>query len=280
MLRHFILTSFLFVASLAFSQGRNEEFAALVREGVKAIETDSLSKAEACFIKAIEAKPADKSDALIYQYIGQIRVRQRRFDEALAAFKSGLDLAPTSQSLLMDRASLYIQLDNDARAMDDLNDILTLNPNHPEALFFRAYLYAGQRLNAKARIDYERLLVAQPQNRQARMGLALLCDNDKRPQEAMEHMDVLLRYWPDDAAAYAIRGGMYQKRRQYEQALQDMNRAIELEPKNPDFYISRALLYKDFRKTSLATDDFRKAIELGASAEECASMMLDNEGGK
>jgi Flp pilus assembly protein TadD len=193
----------------------------------------------------------------------------------MMAFKYGLQITPASEELLMDKASLNIQTGNDDLAMNDLNDILTLNPNHAEALFFRAYLYASQRLNAKARSDYERLVTLQPQNRQARLGLAILCDNDKRPQEAMEHIDILLRYWPNDAAVYAIRGGMYQKRRQYEQALSDMNHAIELDPKNPDFFISRALLYKDFRKTSLATADFRKAIELGASAEECASMMLE-----
>jgi Tfp pilus assembly protein PilF len=91
----------------------------------------------------------------------------------------------------------------------------------------------------------------------------------------MEHIDILLRYWPDDASVYAIRGGMHQRRRQYELALKDINHAIALEPDNPDFYISRALLYKDFRKNSLAIADFRKAVSLGASAEECASMMSD-----
>jgi hypothetical protein len=50
-----------------------------------------------------------------------------------------------------------------------------------------------------------------------------------------------------------------------------------LESDNPDFYISRALLYKDFKKNALALADFRTAIELGASAEECAAMMLDDE---
>jgi Tfp pilus assembly protein PilF len=93
----------------------------------------------------------------------------------------------------------------------------------------------------------------------------------------MEHIDVLLRYWPDDAAVHAVRGGMYHKRREYERALKDMNRAIELEPDNADFYVSRALLYRDFKKRELATEDFRKAIELGASAEECASMLIDTK---
>jgi Tfp pilus assembly protein PilF len=90
----------------------------------------------------------------------------------------------------------------------------------------------------------------------------------------MEHMDILMRYWPNEATIYVIRGGMYHKRRQYELALKDINKAIELEPENPDFYISRALLYKDFRKDKLAIADFRKAVSLGASAEECASLMV------
>jgi tetratricopeptide (TPR) repeat protein len=270
-----ILTLLVCLLTCASAFCQSNDYASLARKGIKALEQDSLSRAEALFLQAIDQKPTDTASATLYQYIGQIRVRQRRYDEAMMAFKYGLQITPASEELLMDKASLNIQTGNDDLAINDLNDILTLNPNHAEALFFRAYLYASQRLNAKARSDYERLVTLQPQNRQARLGLAILCDNDKRPQEAMEHIDILLRYWPKDAAVYAIRGGMYQKRRQYEQALSDMNHAIELDPKNPDFFISRALLYKDFRKTSLATADFRKAIELGASAEECASMMLE-----
>jgi tetratricopeptide (TPR) repeat protein len=155
--------------------------------------------------------------------------------------------------------------------------LLVLNSKNTEALFYRAFIYSAQHLNAKARSDYERLLILQPRHKEGRLGMALLCDNDRRPLEAMEHMDVLLRYWPDDATVYAVRSGMYQKRRQYQQALADINHALTLESDNPDFYISRALLYKDFKKNALALADFRTAIELGASAEECAAMMLDDE---
>ena len=252
----------------------NHEYPQLVTEGMKALQDDSLSKAEGLFLKAISIKPAEKTNAILYQYIGQLRVRQKRHTEALEAFNDALSLEPVSQSILMDRASLNIELGRFNHALNDLNDILTLNPKHIEALFFRAYIYAEQHLNSKARIDYEQLLLIKPNHRQGRLGLALLCDKDNRPREAMEHIDVLIRYWPDDATIYAVRGGMYQERRQYEQALQDMNHAIELEPENPDFYISRALLYKDFKQATLASADFRKAISLGASPEECAALMV------
>ena len=137
---------------------QDNDYATMVWNGMKALEQDSLSKAETLFLKAIDSKPLDKASTVLYQYVGQIRMRQKRYAEALEAFKSGLKISPTSQDLLLDKASLNIQTGNIARAMDDLNDILTLNPNHAEALFFRAYLYAEQHLNAKARSDYERLL--------------------------------------------------------------------------------------------------------------------------
>lgn len=272
-MKGYILT--ILVAILATANGvcQSEDYAVLIKQGMKALEQDSIEKAENLLLKAIDIKPADKSSAVLYQYLGQLRARQNRHAEAMEAFNSGLELMPESESLLMDRISLNIQTGNEARAMNDLNELLTRNPDHAEGLFFRAFLYTEQYLYNKARIDYERLVVMQPRNRDARLGLALLCDKDKRPKEAMEHMDVLVRYWPEDATVYAIRGGMHQKRRQYEQALADLNLAIELEPDNADFYISRALLYKDFKKKALATADFRRAIELGASAEECAAMM-------
>ena len=276
-MRKGVLVLLLFLLACAPAWSQDTEYAELIKKGMKALEADSLSKAETIFLQAIAVKPADKASAVLYQYVGQLRVRQERHKEALEAFNYALQLAPTSQEVLMDRASLNIQIGRESHALNDLCDLLTMNQEHADALFFRAYIYAEQHLNAKARADYERLVILQPRNREARLGLALLCDKDRRPQEAMEHIDVLLRYWPDDATVYAVRGGMYQKRRNYELALRDMNRAIELEPENPDFYISRALLYKDFHKKALATADFRKAVDLGASAQECASMMLDAE---
>ena len=125
---------------------QSNDYAAIVWDGLRALEQDSFSKAESLFLKAIDSKPLDKASAVLYQYVGQIRVRQNRYTEAMEAFKAGLNISPTSQDILLDKASLNIQIGEAARAMDDLNDILTLNPNHAEALFFRAYLYAEQHL--------------------------------------------------------------------------------------------------------------------------------------
>lgn len=263
------------------AQQADDDYPLVVRDAMRAMQKDSLQKADSLIHEAIHIRPADMGNAVLYQYLGEIRMRQKRTDEALEAFNIGLQMLPSSQSILLDRASLYIYRNENERALHDLDDCLTLNPDEKQALFYRAYIYTTQHLNHKARLDYERLLRLEPENREARVGLALLNAADARPQEAMDQIDVVIRYWPEDATGYAVRGGFYQKRRDYERALKDMNKALEFEPGNPDFYISRAMLYKEFNKVKLCRDDMRRAVQLGADPQDCAQMLLsDNKVGK
>lgn len=257
-----------------------DEYATTVGKAMEAMERDSLTKAEVLIREGIHLKPADKATAVLYQYLGEICVRQKRNQEALQAFTDGLALQSGNENLLIDRASLFLTMGTEGKAMADLDMLLKINPDHIQGLFFRAYVYRKQRLMMKARRDYEHLILLDNDNREARVALALLNADDNRPQEAMEQADVIIRYWPDYATGWIVRGGLHQKRLNYEMALHDMNEAIRLEPDNPDFYISRAILYRDFRKKALARADFARAVRLGADPVECAGLMLTDRKGK
>ncbi len=257
-----------------------DDYAAIIRNAMKAMEQDSLTKADSLINQAMHLKPADKANAVLYQYLGEIYVRQKRHKDALQAFSDGLTLQSGSQNLLIDRASLYLTMGSETRALTDLDNLLTINPDHLQGLFYRAYVYRKQHLMMKARRDYEHLITLQPDNREARISLAMLNADDNRPQEAMEQADIIVRYWPSYATGWIVRGGLHQKRRNFELALYDMNQAISLEPDNPDFYISRAILYRDFKKKNLARADFARAVQLGADPAECASLMLTDRRGK
>ncbi len=257
-----------------------DDYAAIIRNAMKAMEQDSLTKADSLINQAMHLKPADKANAVLYQYLGEIYVRQKRHKDALQAFSDGLTLQSGNQNLLIDRASLYLTMGSETRALTDLDNLLTINPDHLQGLFYRAYVYRKQHLMMKARRDYEHLITLQPDNREARISLAMLNADDNRPQEAMEQADIIVRYWPSYATGWIVRGGLHQKRRNFELALYDMNQAISLEPDNPDFYISRAILYRDFKKKSLARADFAQAVQLGADPAECASLMLTDRRGK
>ena len=248
-------------------------YEACVKRAMSLMEHDSLSQAESTLRMALEMQPALKANALLYRHIAQICEQQGRNEEALENYTLGVNLAPEVVSLRMDRASLYVRLNQTERAIYDYTCALDVEEDRVDALFFRAYLYMEQRDYKKARADYEHLVRLQPTNENALLGLALLNDKDNRPREAMEQMDNLVRIFPTHAILYAIRGGMKQRRRLYEGALKDLNTAIELEPGNADFYVSRATLYLDMRKKKLARQDLQMAVSCGADAKELSSLL-------
>lgn len=254
-----------------------------VRAIIDALATDSLQKAEDLIQQTLKLDPGRESNVVLYRYLGEIRQRKGQDDRALDAYTSGIALLRHSavsddqksslDALYLSRASLYLQRNDEAHALADYNEVLTLSPDHEEALFFRAFIFGRQRRNKEARADYERLLDINPMHEDARLGLAILNSKDNRPREAMEQLNSLILYFPTHARHYLARCGLYEKRREYELAMQDVKKAIELEPENPDCYITRASLYLAMKKRDLARQDCRTAIRLGASQEQIGPLL-------
>ena len=241
-----------------------QRYQQLVKQGLEQLQGDSLLQAEATFREALNVDPLLKSNALLYQYIGNIQERRGEFQKALDSYRMGLNISSTTTSLLLCRAALYMRMENQDRAMVEYIEVLNLEPDQTEALFYRAFLYSQRRDYKRARADYDRLVKLEPMNEKARLGLAILNEKDRRPREAMEQMDALVQLFPSHAELYLVRGGMLLNRKQYELAQVDIEHAIELEPENPDCYVSRSQLYKAMKKKKLAQADAQKALRLGA----------------
>lgn len=250
-----------------------QSYTEMVRRGMDLLEKDSLLLAEDVFRQAMKTSPTNRSNGLLFRYIGQIQERTGRQKEALDSYTVGLNLAPTNAELMMDRATLNYRLGDYDRAVMDCTNALELNTQNVEALFLRAHIYSLQQAFKLGRQDYETLLKADPTNMDAQLGLILLNDKDNRPREAMEQINALVQLYPNRAVLYAVRGGMEHKRKLYELALHDLSQAIELEPRNPDYYVSRATLYLDMKKKKLARQDTQIAVSLGADAKEMASLL-------
>ena len=234
-----------------------------VEKALSALAADSLDVAEAHLREAMHIQPAAASNAILLRYLGQIQERRGQLDKALESYSLGLQQAPASQELLLNRASLHLRLSDESRALSDYEAVLTANPD----------LFSKQRLYKQARLDYERLIRLDPMHEKARLGLALLNNKDNRPREAMEQMNLLVQVFPTHAANYAVRAGMEQERRQYELARHDYDKAIELEPGNADYYLSRGAFLLSIKKKKLARADFQKALECGASREDVAALL-------
>ena len=83
-----------------------QKYQQLVKRGLEQMQVDSLQQAEATFREAIEVDPLIKSNALLYQYIGNIQERRGEYQRALESYNQGLAISGTTISLLLNRASL------------------------------------------------------------------------------------------------------------------------------------------------------------------------------
>ena len=260
----FILHSSLLQAQSLYELG--------VKQIIEALAVDSLQKAEGLIQETIKLDPMRKSNAVLYQYLGEIYQRQGKNEQALEAYTKGIDLYPTTD-LLLSRASLYLQLNNQDRALQDYNKVLEAEPDNEEALFFRAFILSSQRKYKDARTDYRHLLELNPMHEDARLGLAILNSKDGRPKEAMEQLDALVHLYPNHAKHYLARCSLLEQRKDYERAKKDISMALELEPENPECYLTRASLYLAMKKKKLAQQDCKTAIRLGATPDQVTSIL-------
>lgn len=243
-----------------------------VRQVIEALASDSLERAERLIQQTIKLDPVKKSNAVLYQYLGEIHQRSGKNEQALEAYTKGIDLSPTS-SLLLSRASLYLHLNNQDRALSDYNKVLEAEADNEEALFFRAYILSSQRRYKEARTDYRHLLKLNPMHEDARLGLAILNSKDGRPKEAMEQLDALVHIYPNHAKHYLARCGLFEQRKEFEKAMKDISMALELEPQNPECYLTRASLYLAMKKKKQAQQDCKTAIKFGATPEQVISIL-------
>lgn len=269
MIKKILLSVYLLAGALSVSA---QSYQNLVKQGLDAISRDSLLQAEEYFRAALKKEPALKSNALLFNYIGQIQEKTGRDADALESYNLGINLSPHTMGILLNRAALYMRTGRKEKALTDYSDILDLNPDHRHALMMRAYIYTELNLYKNARMDYEHLLHLEPNNENVFLGLVLLNDKDNRPKEAMDQINQLIQKNPQRADFYAVRAEMEMNRKAYEAAELDFIKAIELEPKNTTFYVNRALFYMATGRKSEARQDLKEASRLGADPGELADL--------
>ena len=124
-----LILLFLFAFSLPITGlGQANLYPELVMQGIDAMHEDSLELAEKKFREALSLTPDNKSNYLLFRYLGQIREQQDKDSEALDFYTAALNLSPRNTDVMLDRAALYYRMGNESRALLDYTDVLDLQP--------------------------------------------------------------------------------------------------------------------------------------------------------
>ena len=259
-MKRIILGLFCLIFSLQLSAQTYDEY---ISQAMDAIETESLAKAEMFFKEALKLEPANIKNALLFSNLGTIQRRIGKKKEALEAYSLALNLTPYSITILLNRASLYLEMDMLDKAYLDYCNVIDLDAKNKEALQFRAYVYMRRRQYMEARLDYQRLLEEEPGNKTARVGIAMVNQKDKRYREALEELNRLITDYPRDVSLLKARAELEVEMNSLELALLDLEEAVRITPNDADIYVMCGEIYLTQGKKREAYAAFEKAVELG-----------------
>ena len=98
-----------------------------ITRAMEAVEKDSLYQAEECFKKALQLEPANMRNALLFSNLGTIQRRLGKNKEALESYSLALNLMPYSVTMLLNRASLYLDMDYLDKAYIDYCNVIDID---------------------------------------------------------------------------------------------------------------------------------------------------------
>ena len=235
----------------------------LIHKAMDAVEMDSLQQAEQLFTEALKLEPANMRNALVFSNLGTIQRRMGKKKEALESYSLALNRTPYSVTMLLNRASLLLEMDYLDKAFVDYCDVLDIDRENKEALMYRAYIHMKRRMYHNARLDYRAFLELEPGNKTARIGMAMVNQKDKRFQESLEEFNRLIVDYPRDVSLLKARAELEIEMNSLDMALLDLENATRLTPNDPEIYVMCGDIYLMQDKRREAYTAFEKAIDLG-----------------
>ena len=251
------------VGMLACFQLSAQTYDELISKAMDAIEKDSLYQAETLFQQALRLEPANMRNALLFSNLGTIQRRMGKNKEALEAYTLALNLTPYSTTMLLNRASLYLELDNLDKAYLDYCNVIDIDDKNKEALQFRAYIYMRRRQYSDAKIDYQRLLEVMPDNQTARIGMAMVNQKLHRYNESLEEFNRLIVDYPKDTSLLKARAELELEMNTPDLALLDLETAVRLTPNDAELYVMCGEIYLSLGRKREAYTAFEKAVDIG-----------------
>lgn len=253
-------------AQLFSAQGHKAD--ALRSQGSMRMLQKDFPAAIAAFSQAIKLNPKD-TDA--YAERGNVRVQSGDLKGAIADYDKSLSLQPSDIYAYMGRAFTHLKLQNKQSAIADVNQAINIAPNYayPYLILGVTYYTFGDTPQAINNIKKaSELFAAQGNLAKAYGSEALAFTVSNNYPAAINSYTKAIQVNPKDAGMYDLRGDAYAANGDAQKALADYNQAININPNHANAYGSRGkilFLKKDFQK---ALTDLNQSLRLDPSQDQ------------
>lgn len=215
-------------------------------------------------VKSLRAAAKAYPSPLLYQALGQALTQQKRYKEALAAYRRALELEPENQDLLATMGLLAIQ-NRDWELARKSWERLAKSGNRQrqqEAWYFLGQIEELQKHTDKA-IGYYRKVREGRLVPDARLRLAILLGRKGQLEEAARLFRELRLTNPQQALqVYVTEAELYKELGKPERAMAVYDEAVAANPDNADLLYARGLLAADLGRIDQAERDLRQVLHL------------------
>jgi tetratricopeptide (TPR) repeat protein len=247
----------------------------------KALSLWSIGKpqlAENAIDRAITAIPSNerKQHYYFWGYQGKIAQSLEKYDKAVKAMDTAIQLEPNDLKLLNQKAIIFSASKQYNKSIDIYNQIIQKQPE--DYVYYNRGLTKSTIGNKKEAIaDYDRAITINPKLAQAYLNRGITKSTIGNKKEAVDDYDRAIAINPKYAEAYNNRGVGKSDLGNKKEAIADYDRAIAINPKYAEAYYNRGVGKSDLGNKKEAIADYDRAIAINPKyAEAYYNRGVDN----
>ena len=201
-----------------------------------------------------------------YVNLAQAFVKDKKLSEAVEQLDQAIQKAPGLALLHRTRARTFLLQQNDAAALIDLKQAISLDAGNASPALAEDYLERGRILHRGKDYEgavkaYDSAVAIQPRHLQVHRLRAEALLELNQLAEAVQSLDVCVKDGPPHADVFRARAAVRTRLGQYPGAQTDYTRALEIDPDVATF-AARGWNYLVAEAPALALSDFTEAIRL------------------
>lgn len=233
--------------SIVTSSSNSRPDANPLARGLRAMHQHHYSEAEDALVRWLALHPGDR--AARYDLI---LVRRNLFTEEITKL---LAIAPDSYHVHQLLGQLYVDHEEDDKALTEYLAVAAARPDLPGVHFWLGHLYWKHGDADHALAELTRELEIDPGNPEANGELGAVLIAQDRAKEAIPHLEAAIRSKPDLWPAYAQLGRAYASEKSYARAEEAFKRALAHDPDGSTHYQFALVLHAE-GKTAQAAQVF------------------------
>lgn len=233
-----------------------------VDEADKACKEGRWDEASRLLGEAMKLEPDNAGNIMLMSNLGMVRYRMGQDSLAIVTLTEAHRMAPSSVTILSNRAYILTELGYDSEAYEDYALIMELDSTDVDARLRHGVIALRDRKFDVAKADFEYLSRYYPSTPEAMTGMATLHCALGEYREALPYYNELLRgsreleYLTGRAMCNLMTDNL-------QEASDDIAEALQLSPDDPELYLYRAALNKMRFRPDDADSDARRAVSLG-----------------